>query len=371
MAKQSILVVEDEKMLRKLLEYRLGKHYEVATAANGKEALERMDNSYTPDLIISDIMMPKMDGFALQSALQSDKNKRVIPFIFLTARSDESTRREGARTGVDDFITKPFDIDQLLSRIDRLLERTKVFQRNLDAEIGEDFSRRLMPKQMPSVPDYRIHFHNQAHDQGGGDLFDWTQTPDGNYFITVGDVMGKGVRAKFYAFSFLSYVRGTLHAMLSESDSPAELLRRVNHLLIGDDVMEETFASLLLINWDPDAHTITYANAGHCRPVLVRPNGAEIVAHSDLILGLEPDTSFTDTTIDLPADSALVLYTDGLMEQRLPSGDTLGEDGVLDMASAARDEDDPVRSMLDNALSRTGTDAFDDDILIFWLEHEA
>jgi hypothetical protein len=59
------------------------------------------------------------------------------------------------------------------------------------------------------------------------------------------------------------------------------------------------------------------------------------------------------------------------MEQRLPSGDTLGEDGVLDMASAARDEDDPVRSMLDNALSRTGADTFDDDILIFWLEHEA
>jgi sigma-B regulation protein RsbU (phosphoserine phosphatase) len=183
--------------------------------------------------------------------------------------------------------------------------------------------------------------------------------------------MGKGVRAKFYAFSFLSYVRGTLHAMLSESDSPAELLHRVNHLLIGDDVMEETFASLLLINWDPDAHTLTYANAGHCRPVLVRPNGAEIIAHSDLILGLEPDASFTDTTIDLPADSALVLYTDGLMEQRLPSGDTLGEDGVLDMASAARDDSDPVRSMLDDALSRTDADAFDDDILIFWLEHEA
>ena len=370
MAKQSILVVEDEKMLRKLLEYRLGKHYEVATAANGEEALDRMD-SYTPDLIISDIMMPKMDGFALQSALQSDKNKRVIPFIFLTARSDEPTRKEGARTGVDDFITKPFDIDQLLSRIDRLLERTKVFQKNLDAEIGEDFSRRLMPKQMPSVPGYRVRFHNQAHDQGGGDLFDWTETADDNYFITVGDVMGKGVRAKFYAFSFLSYVRGTLHAMLRESDSPSELLRRVNQMLIEDEVMEETFASLLLLNWNPDEHTITYANAGHCRPVLVRPNGAEIVAHSDLILGLEPGTQFTDTTFDLPPDSALVLYTDGLMEQRLPSGDTLGEDGVIEAAATALNDDEPVRSMLETALQQSGTDEFEDDILVFWLQREA
>ena len=367
MAKQSILVVEDEKMLRKLLEYRLGKHYEVTTAANGEEALERME-SYTPDLIISDIMMPKMDGFALQSALQSDKNKRVIPFIFLTAHSDEPTRREGARTGVDDFITKPFDIDQLLSRIDRLLERTRVFQSNLDAEIGEDFSRRLMPKQMPSVPGYRIRFHNQAHDQGGGDLFDWTKTADDDYFITVGDVMGKGVRAKFYAFSFLSYVRGTLHAMLRESDSPAELLRRVNQMLIEDEVMEETFASLLLLNWDPKRHTITYANAGHCRPVLVRPNGAEIVAHSDLILGLEPGTQFTDSTIELPPNSALMLYTDGLMEQRLPSGNTLGEDGVMDLAAEALTAEEPIQALLNDALDRSEATEFEDDILVFWLQ---
>lgn len=369
MPEQSILVVEDEKMLRKLLEYRLGKHYQVKTAANGEEALERMEG-YTPDLIISDIMMPKMDGFALQSALQSDKNKRVIPFIFLTARSDEPTRKEGARMGVDDYITKPFDIDQLLSRIDRLLERTQVFQTKLDAEIGEDFSRRLMPKHMPSVPGYQVRFYNQAHDQGGGDLFDWTEIQSGNYFFTVGDVMGKGVRAKFYAFSFLSYVRGTLHAVLQESDSPAELMRRVNEMLIKDEVMEETFASLLLLNWDPEAHEITYANAGHCRPILVTPDGADIVAHSDLILGLEPGASFQDTTLSIPPESALVAYTDGLMEQRLPSGETLGEEGIMDITADLLHHDEPIDALLSEVLQRSEADSFQDDILVFWLQRD-
>ena len=354
-------------MLRKLLEYRLGKHYEVETAANGEEALSRMD-SYVPDLIISDIMMPKMDGFALQSALQSDKNKRVIPFIFLTARSDEPARKEGARMGVDDYITKPFDIDQLLTRIDRLLERTQMFQTKLDAEIGEDFSNRLMPKQMPSVDGYRIRFFNKAYDQGGGDLFDWIETKDGNYFFTIGDVMGKGVRAKFYAFSFLSYVRGTLHAMLQETDSPAELLRRVNEMLIKDDVMEETFASLLLLNWNPDTHEITYANAGHCRPVLVSPDQADVVAYSDLILGLEPDASFKDNSFTIPPNGALVLYTDGLLEQRMPSGETLGEEGIVELAAESQGQDEPTRALLNGALERSGADSFQDDILVFWLQ---
>src|SRR5918995_1443472 len=109
MAEHSILVVEDEHTLRRLLEYRLGKQYDVRTAANGEEALDRVAES-VPDLIISDIMMPRMDGFALQAALQEEKNTRAIPFIFLTAKADEQSRLRGMRTGVDDYITKPFDI---------------------------------------------------------------------------------------------------------------------------------------------------------------------------------------------------------------------------------------------------------------------
>ncbi|MCH8276678.1 MAG: response regulator, partial [Bacteroidetes bacterium] len=94
MAEYSILVVEDEHTLRRLLEYRLGKLYTVRTAANGEEALEKIAEEL-PQLIISDIMMPKMDGFALQTALQERKDTRAIPFIFLTAKADEASRLKG------------------------------------------------------------------------------------------------------------------------------------------------------------------------------------------------------------------------------------------------------------------------------------
>ena len=369
MAEYSILVVEDEHTLRRLLEYRLSKQYNVRTAANGEEALQRVAER-VPDLIISDIMMPKMDGFALQAELQKSQGTRAVPFIFLTAKADEQSRLRGMRTGVDDYITKPFDIEQLLSRIERLLERTKIYQTQLDARIGKDFSQKLMPKKLPEVDGYRMFFYNSPREHGGGDLFDWTEASPGAYLFTIGDVMGKGLQAKFYAFSFLAYVRSMLHGMMQGERSPATLMQRVNHVLMQDEVMEETFASLLLFQWEPAVHRITYANAGHCRPILLAPERVEVVAYSDIILGLDPNAEFNNQALTLPPGSALITYTDGLMEQRLKTGEMVGEKGIMAIAREVAHEADPVAAMLQLVLERSETPEFGDDILVFWLQRE-
>jgi len=370
MSRHSILIVEDEHTLRRLLEYRLGKQYDVRTAANGEEGIERV-NEQLPDLIISDIMMPKMDGFAMQAALQERADTRAIPFIFLTAKADEASQLKGRRTGVDDYITKPFDIDQLLSRVDRLLQRTAQFQNQLDARIGQDFSQKLMPKHMPVASGYRSWFHNSPREHGGGDIFDWTEPRPGTFFITIGDVMGKGLQAKFYAFSFLGYIRSTLHTMLRTTDSPAELMKRVNQVLMDDPPLEDTFASLLLLKWEPEKNLVTYANAGHCRPVLISPRGSEIVPYSDIILGLDPNADFKDTSLVLQPGSALVSYTDGLLEQQMKSGDQLGEEGVMDAIRESYGSGQPVDGLIQHVLDGSEIREFGDDILLFWLQREA
>ncbi|MDE2997177.1 MAG: SpoIIE family protein phosphatase [Bacteroidota bacterium] len=369
MSRHSILIVEDEHTLRRLLEYRLGKQYDVRTASNGEEGLERV-NEQLPDLIISDIMMPKMDGFAMQAFLQDRADTRAIPFIFLTAKADEASRLKGRRTGVDDYITKPFDIDQLLSRVDRLLERTAQFQKQLDARIGQDFSQKLMPKRMPEASGYRSWFHSLPREHGGGDIFDWTEPRPGTFFITIGDVMGKGLQAKFYAFSFLGYIRSTLHTMLRTTTSPAELMKRVNQVLMDDPPLEDTFASLLLLRWEPERNLITYANAGHCRPVMVGTRGAEIVPYSDIILGLDANAEFKDTSLVLPPGGALVSYTDGLLEQQMASGEQLGEEGVMDVVKTAYGSPQPVDRMIENVLDDSTVREFGDDILLFWLQRQ-
>ena len=367
MTDYSILVVEDEHILRKLLVYRLRKHYNVRSVANGIEALNSVTESI-PDLIISDIMMPKMDGFALQAALQKNINTRAIPFIFLTAKSDNSSKLQGMRTGVDDYITKPFDLESLLSRIDRLLERTHIFQTQLSSKIGEDFSKKLMPKRMPEVKGYEIAYLNKPREYGGGDLFDWMQPVPGQYFFTVGDVMGKGIQAKFYAFTFQSYIRGTLHTMLAPNISPAEVLQNVNSILLDDEVMEDTFASLLLMRWDVPRNQIVYANAGHCRPLLVSQEGVEIVSESDIILGLDPQADYNDHHIDLSESTALLAYTDGLIEQRTASDTMVGEAGLAEMVSDISSCPAPLELLFRKLAMKSMNQSIDDDLLAFWLK---
>ena len=369
MTDYSILVVEDERTLRRLLEYRLRKHYTVRSVANGIEALNSVEDAI-PDLIISDIMMPQMDGFALQAALQQKKNTRTIPFIFLTAKADDNSRIKGMRTGVDDYITKPFDLEQLLSRIDRLLERTRLYQTQLEGRIGEDFSKKLMPKRMPDVKGYEVSYVNEPRDYGGGDLFDWTQPVPGQYFFTVGDVMGKGLKAKFYAFTFQSYIRGTLHTMLAPDISPAAVLHNVNTILLDDEVMEDTFASLLLMRWDTKTNTVTYANAGHCRPFLVSPEGCTIIEDSDLILGLDPNAEYVDRTLELLPGNGILAYTDGLVEQHLDDGNMIGEAGLQKILSQLGSVSNLPVKLLKTIIEKSRNHSLEDDILAFWLNRD-
>lgn len=369
-ARPAVLVVEDNATLRRLLEYRLGKRFNVRSAMHGEHALQLIEQE-PPDLIVSDIMMPHMDGFALLAALRSDARFQAIPFIFLTAKNDDLSRQKGLRKGVDDYLTKPFDIDHLIGRVDQIVQRSQLYQTKLNSRIGRDFSDKLLPRQMPVEDGWRATFFTQPKEDGGGDLFDWAPAGDGAYLITVGDIMGKGLQAKFYAFSFLSYIRSTIHAMLHSTVSPAALMKRVNEMLINDQVLEETFASLLLMRWEPANNRVVYTNAGHCRPILVGPTTAGMVEQSDLILGLDPTTEYTDYALDVPPDHALLCYTDGLNEQVARTGRMFGESGVAEAARQAQMDDQPIKSLLSWMLQRSQNPRFEDDVLVFWLQRMA
>lgn len=119
----TILVVDDEQDLLDLIEYNLKKEaYNVLKAENGIEALEVV-KAHNPDLVLLDIMMPKMDGLEVCKKMRSDSDLRHIPIIFLTARGDEKTEVEGLDLGADDYVTKPISTAKLLSRIKAVLRR--------------------------------------------------------------------------------------------------------------------------------------------------------------------------------------------------------------------------------------------------------
>lgn len=123
MAKETILIVDDEVDLLDLIEYNLHKEgYNVLRAENGQDGI-KIARKHNPDLIILDIMMPKMTGIEVCAVLKEDPVLKSRPVIFLTARGDEKTEIEGLEMGADDFLMKPISTSKLVSRIRTVLRR--------------------------------------------------------------------------------------------------------------------------------------------------------------------------------------------------------------------------------------------------------
>lgn len=123
-----ILVVEDENDIRETVcEYLQGEGYETAGATDGLDGWNQFQNGDF-DMIVSDVMMPKMDGFALAERVRKTDEK--TPILFLTALGDKPSKQLGFRIGIDDYLTKPFDFDELVFRIRAILRRTAVKAEN-------------------------------------------------------------------------------------------------------------------------------------------------------------------------------------------------------------------------------------------------
>ena len=122
---KKVLVVDDDQILRQVLVNSLEqKGYQIVSAGSGKEALEKFSQD-VPDIIISDISMPEMDGFEFCRQLRSQISGKLIPFIFLSAKNELEDRIQGHTIGADSYLTKPFEMKELLANMESLIERSR------------------------------------------------------------------------------------------------------------------------------------------------------------------------------------------------------------------------------------------------------
>ena len=125
-SKSNILLVEDEENLHETLKLNLEMEgYEVSSAFNGTEALKKIANEYF-DLIIMDIMLPEVDGIAVTESVRVNNNE--VPILMLSAKNAGSDRVLGLKKGADDYLTKPFNLEELLLRVEKLINKNKKLQ---------------------------------------------------------------------------------------------------------------------------------------------------------------------------------------------------------------------------------------------------
>ncbi|HEV2761995.1 MAG TPA: response regulator transcription factor [Pyrinomonadaceae bacterium] len=160
MAKRLLVVDDEAKLLRAVAVTLREEGYEVTTARGGAEALVSV-NAAVPDLIVSDIRMPGMDGYQLARALRANPRTELIPVIFLTAKGERKDRLAGIRAGVDAYLTKPFDPEELLAVVSNLLRRVERTSAELARLVGtargeEDPASQLAPDEDFTESEARI-----------------------------------------------------------------------------------------------------------------------------------------------------------------------------------------------------------------------
>ena len=171
-----ILFADDNADMRQYLETLLSPRYEVMACENGQVALEQARQS-RPDLVLADVMMPRMDGFGLLRALREDKNLCDVPVILLSARAGEESRIQGLDAGADDYLVKPFSARELVARVGSHLAMAKVRReaaelegRNAEMLRQSEYVRRLSWRLLQAQDEERRRIARELHDSAGQTL---------------------------------------------------------------------------------------------------------------------------------------------------------------------------------------------------------
>ncbi|MEH1168619.1 SpoIIE family protein phosphatase [Micromonospora sp. CPCC 205539] len=472
-----ILVVDDNADLREHVTRLLSPTWEVVTASDGAAALP-LAREGGFDLVLTDVMMPRLDGFGLVGALRADPRTRHVPIVLLSARAGSAEAVAGLSVGADDYLTKPFSGQELIARVRANVElgqlRGQVIRRlraladaavavntarstadvlqvaarhalslaeaarvvvtatggarseadaggttaadphfvaELTGTTGEQLGElrvwraagdgvhadeaaltqlarlvgvrlenaqlyeaehriattlqhSLLPRSLPQLPGAVVasrYLPGSADVEVGGDWYDVIALPGDELVLVIGDVVGKGVRAA----AAMGQLRNALRAYLLEGFDPAQALTRLNRL-VGSSTERDSFATVVCLLFSPRTGRLRYASAGHPSPLLIR--GGDVAFLHDRALGPPvgaiPDATYEVVEGELPAGGRLLLYTDGLIEDR-----QLGIDAALARLRAdAATPGEHVTDLVDAVVERVDGRPRHDDVAVLALE---
>ncbi len=333
MDKPKILIVDDEPFNIDYIAQELeDDEYVTLSASDGQQALQVVELEL-PDLILLDIMMPVMDGFAVLARLKASSEWREIPVIVISASNDLKSVVRGIQLGAEDYLPKPFEPILLKARISSCLEKKrlrdlqKMYLKGLEREleIGREIQMGFLPPKLPSVEGWEVGAYFKAAKEVAGDYYDAFLLPDGNLACVVGDVCGKGVGAALYMSLFRSLIRATSKSSQFHMNTKgqvltdAELLQRVisytNNYVAETHGHTSMFSTVLIGIVNRAQSKLTYINAGNEPALFVTAAGdVTLLWPTGPIVGIIPEAEFIAREMDMDVNDLFLAYTDGVTD---------------------------------------------------------
>lgn len=324
-----ILVVDDEPDLQDLIKQKFrhkikANEYEFHFAENGLEALEKISNDGTIDLILTDINMPQLDGLTLLKKIR-ELNNPVLRSVVISAYGDMENIRTAMNNGAFDFVTKPIDFEDLEITIQKTLQEISNVKQALEArdnfiavkqelDIARHIQLSILPKTNPLI------IHTKGVDlsamiiparEVGGDFYDFFMIDEHHLGFCIGDVSGKGIPAAI----FMAVCKTALKSTAVKGTPVDECFHSINSTLVQEsppNIFVTAFYGMLNIQ----TGALEYCNAGHNPTYLINADGkVNPLPHVDGIpLGYIKDFQYGKQTINLRKGDTLFLYTDGVDE---------------------------------------------------------
>ena len=368
--KPRTLIADDQPDLLDALKLLLkGQGIEFDAVTSPDAALNAL-NSRPFDLVLMDLnytgdTTSGREGIDLLARVQAVD--ALLPVIVMTGWGSVDLAVEAMRRGVRDFVQKPWDNTQLLTTLHKEIDAGRARRREEAAERRElsealKIQQRLLPQQVPQIDGWELAVSWQPASGVGGDCFDMIRLGDTRLAISIADVVGKGIPAAL----LMSNLQAAVRAFASEAVEPQALCHQVNRILCGN-IAEGRFISFFYSVLDAPTGVMTYTNAGHYLPMLVRADGAvERLGAGGPVLGVLPDAEYEQAHVGIGPGDRLVMFTDGLTEARSAADEEFGEERLLDAAVAHRACSAPALQarLADSVATFTGGRLQDDATLI-------
>jgi len=347
-----ILIADDDSIPRRLLHAALVKAgHEVVSTCDGTEAWQVLQCADAPRLVILDWLMPGMDGVEVCRRVRQRDTAPYSYLILLTSKDRKEDLIAGLEAGADDYLTKPFDPQELQVRLrtgQRILDLQTALLTSLDqlehahqreVEIGAKIQQTLLFGQLPhAVEGARFAALTIPSQHVDGDFFDFFQHSAHCFDIIVGDVMGKGVPAALLGAALKSsFPRALSRLLISSARSalpePEEIVMLVQREVAKQFIDLGVFATLCYARLDVGQRRLTLVDCGHTKTIHFRRHTGDcaILQGDNMPLGFSAQEIYQQVSFPITVGDVLVFYSDGLTEARNTAGEFFGVERLMEV----------------------------------------
>ncbi len=314
-----ILIVDDNPANVEILQMRLlANGYEIITATNGQLGLD-MAREMQPDLILLDIMMPKIDGLEVCRRLKADPDLPFMPIILVTAKAESKDVVAGLDAGGDEYLAKPVDHAALVARVQSMLRikdlHDTVLAQSTQLEKQLKTATKIQSLFWPQLPEIKsgakVWATSVPAAYVSGDLYDVIPMPDDSLLAYVADVSDKGVPAALIMAALSTRIR-----IVSRTQNEIDkILESVNTSLYNLISEEGFFATIVLVKYWPTSGKMELTLGGHLQPLrIVDGDVGQLPQLEGISLGITPHARFEKKETTLCPGESIFLFSDGLIE---------------------------------------------------------